>query len=154
MKKRLISMLLTVVMLVGLIPCFITNAYAAEDWRAWMQSDSRWGSNKLGASSATMSGEGCLVTSVAKIMVQSGFKDAASFNPGTLIKWLNENHSSADKSFTSSGGLYYAKPTKMTSGLKLVSHEYGSKNGITGSSSNCESKLLKLVKDNYHVFWK
>ena len=44
--------------------------YDAEDYRAWKQSDSRWGSIRLGSSSITMSSHGCLVTAVTKLIVR------------------------------------------------------------------------------------
>lgn len=151
--KRLLSLALALMMVLGMLPVFVIEAEAAEDWRAWKQGDSRWGSIKLGDSS-TMSGAGCLVTSVAKIMVQSGYVSIDSFDVGTLIKWLNANNTSSSPSFTSSGGLYWAKPTQMVSGLKFVDHEYGIKHGITGKSATCEAQLLNLVEEKYHIILK
>ncbi len=57
----------------------------------WKQSDSRWGSIKLGSSSTTMSKSGCAVTSLAIAISCSGttINDAARFNPGTFVNKLN-----------------------------------------------------------------
>lgn len=57
----------------------------------WKQSDSRWGNIHLGNSQSTMSGSGCLVTSVAIAISCSNVQinDVASFNPKTFVEKLN-----------------------------------------------------------------
>ena len=43
MKKRLLSWMLVLCMIIGLAPMSTVDVQAAEDYRAWAQSDSRWG---------------------------------------------------------------------------------------------------------------
>ncbi len=52
----------------------------------WSQSDSRWGNKKI--SKKTMASVGCLVTALAKLMVHSGQRDPAIFDPGVCLDEL------------------------------------------------------------------
>lgn len=115
----------------------------ANDYRAWSQSDSRWGSLPLGTGSYTVSSSGCLVTAVTKLIIQSGFKDQNSFDVATLVNWLNSNNG-----FTSSGGLYWDNPSTYVSEFvncgDIVS--YGSY-----SSTGNNELLLKYINQGYHL---
>ena len=144
---RLICWILIFAFLAGSAPTILPRSYAAEDWRSWAQSDSRWGSTPLGTSSATMSSAGCLITSLAKVMVQSGLVDPDTFTPGTLITRLNSIHTASDPCFTSGGGFYWKKAEDVLEGFKLENYSYG----LTGKSSDCEAALLDLVRAEYHI---
>ena len=112
------------------------------DYRQWAQGDSRWGSTRLGSSSYTMSSSGCLVTAITKMIIQAGLKDSGSFNPGTMVNWLNSN-----SGFDSSGNLYWAKPATysgMTNYGNLVS--YGSY-----SSSGNNGQIITWINQGYHI---
>lgn len=70
----------------------------------YKQSDSRWGSIKLGNSSTNISESGCAVSSIAIAISCSGVQinNLANFNPGTLVEQLN-----ASNGFTKGGGVYW-----------------------------------------------
>ena len=63
----------------------------SEDYRKWAQGDSRWANLTLGTSGKTVGSKGCLVTSVTKLLIQSGFKNSSSLNVGTYVTLLNAN---------------------------------------------------------------
>ena len=116
---------------------------AADDYRAWAQADSRWGSILMGSSGITIASEGCLVTSITKLIIQSGLRDENSFNVGTFATWLN-NHNG----YTGNALLYWDKPSECVSGFSnygtLVS--YGSY-----SSSGNNSQILGWISSGYHM---
>lgn len=78
----------------------------------YSQSDSRWGSLKLGKSSATMSQSGCVVTGLAQI--QSYLK-GTQITPAAMLKQL---------SFDSEGRLYWPSGCKAYSGSNYLSEIY------------------------------
>ena len=55
---------------------------ATGEYRSWKQYDSRWSGQRLGSSSDTMAGSGCLVTAIATLMVHSGCADENGVDPG------------------------------------------------------------------------
>ena len=121
---------------------------ASEDYRAWAQGDSRWGSIIVGSSGKTVAKIGCTVTSVTKLIIQSGYRDSASFNVATLVNWLNNN-----SGFTSSGGLYWAKPSEYVSGFKNVGDLKidGTNTSGTFSSSSYNDKIISWIQSGYHM---
>ncbi len=88
--KRWIAFLLT---LVVFLYSFTLPAFAAGEYRSWLQSDPRWGSISFGSAGDTMSKSGCAITSIAKLMVHSGAvpDDENLFNPGIYVNWLKQN---------------------------------------------------------------
>ena len=144
---RFVSLVLVFAFLIGIAPFIPLQTHAEEDWRAWAQSDSRWGSLPLGRSSETMSSAGCLITSLAKVMVQSGLVDPDEFDPGTLVTKLNAIHTTSDPCFTSGGGFYWKKAEKVLDGFFLEDYSYA----LTGTSSACEAGLMELVRAEYHI---
>ena len=115
----------------------------SDDYRAWAQSDSRWGSIPLGSSGCTVSSHGCLVTSVTKLIIQCGLRDKSSFDVGGLTRWLNNNNG-----FTPDGGLYWGKPSSCVSGFSNYGNllEWG-----TYSSAAYNDKLISWIKSGYHL---
>jgi len=59
----------------------------------WKQNDSKWKNISLGKSDETIGSAGCLATSVAIQIKNSGTGlKTENFNPGTLVKYLNNNN--------------------------------------------------------------
>lgn len=145
MKRRILSWMLVLCMIIGLAPMSTVDVQAAEDYRAWAQSDSRWGGLYLGgsASGGTVSGYGCLATSVTKLIIQSGLRNADSYNVGTFVNAMN-----ACGGFTKDGLMYWGKPSSCVSGFTYAGElkSYGSY-----SSSQYNSQLLTWVKQGYHL---
>ena len=114
-----------------------------DDYRAWAQSDLRWGNLPLGSSGCTVSSHGCLVTSVTKLIIQCGLRDKSSFDVSVLTRWLNNNNG-----FTSDGGLYWGKPSSCVSGFSNYGNllEWG-----TYSSSSYNDRLISWIKSGYHL---
>lgn len=115
MKKRTAAFLTALaVMIFGLS----TTALASEDnYKTWLQTDSRWGSIGFGYNdSYTVARVGCALTSVAKVMAYSGAvsRDTSVFNPGVLCNYLKSHGG-----FTSSGDIYWGKPCEYVSNFTL-----------------------------------
>ena len=115
----------------------------AEDYRKWAQRDSRWGQLPMGASGKTVAQIGCLVTSVTKIIIQSGYRNSDSFNVATLVNWLNANGGLSDN-----GNLYWYKPAQMIDGLEFEGMEYYEGDS---ASSAMQEKIMSYVRQNKHV---
>lgn len=75
-----------------------------DDYRAWAQTDTRWGRMPVGESEKNVAKIGCCVTSVAKLIIQAGLRSSDSFDVATLVQWLNRNYG-----FTQIGNLYWGK---------------------------------------------
>lgn len=120
-----------------------TKQVQAEDYRGWSQVDSRWGSIRLGSSYYTVKSSGCLVTSVTKLLIQSGLRDADDFNVKTMTKWMNRHGG-----FTSGGLFCWDKVSSYESKFKycgtIMSYSYY-------SASSYNAKLLKWIKQGYHM---
>ena len=115
----------------------------AEDYRKWAQRDPRWGQLPMGASGKTVAQIGCLVTSVTKIIIQSGYRTSDTFNVATLVNWLNANGGLSDD-----GNLYWYKPAQMIDGLEFEGMEY-----YEGDSSSAamQEKIMSYVRQDKHV---
>ena len=140
MKKRILCLFLVLCMVFTLMPM---SAVAAEDYRTWAQGDSRWGGIPVGNSGKTISGIGCLVTSTAKLIIQSGLKDSGSFNVATLANFLNNNGG-----YTSDGDMYWGAPTKLVSSFV----NYGDILSYSSySSSEYNDKIISWIKSGRHM---
>lgn len=101
--KRTLSLLMATLLAMGLY----VNAFAADDYSSWKQSDSRWGGLGLG-NLCTMSNSGCLLTSIAIQMAASG-AEGDSFTPATLRDRVeNGGFVSHASSIEDDGNLDYA----------------------------------------------
>lgn len=83
MKKRILSLLLAAILLVGLMPMTLA---ADTSYKSWSQWDSRWSSvtvyNKNNQKETMSLGTyGCLVTAITKILIYSGQQDPSKFTP-------------------------------------------------------------------------
>ena len=115
----------------------------SEDYRAWAQADSRWGSISMGSSGYTIAQMGCTVSSVTKLIIQCGLRSPDSFNIATMANWLNSNGG-----YTSGGALYWAKPSVCVTGFNNFGDllDYG-----TYSSSNYNSQIIAWITAGYHM---
>lgn len=59
-----------------------------DDYKRWSQGDHRWGDFSMTPGYCKMSGDGCAVTGVLKLMVQAGLANQDLVNPGTFCQWL------------------------------------------------------------------
>jgi len=127
-----------------LVVCLITSAIpvagAAEDYRDWRQTDPRWGSLIMGADSS-VGYYGCLVTSVAKLIIQYGSRTQDTFNVGTLVNWLNANNG-----FLSNGCLIYAKAAEMVG----ISYNHSHCN-TSGNAASLKDTIFSLLDQNYGI---
>lgn len=142
MKKKLMTWI--TILCVSIQLCIPTTVFAAENYKNWNQSDSRWGSIPLGSSSYTMDSSGCLVTAIAMLMVHSGCASADSFNPGSLCTYLNSNNG-----FTSGGELYWSRVNGAVPGFMLEDM-----NVPLSSSISEEAKaeiIANYVKQGYSI---
>lgn len=120
-----------------------TEVAEAEDYRKWAQADPRWGSIRLGSNGRTVAEAGCLVTSMTKLIIQSGYRSADEFNVATLVNWLNANGG-----LSSEGNLYWFKPAEMIDGFEYEGMDYNA--GYT-SSSYFQNKVLDYVRAGKHI---
>ena len=116
--------------------------YSNNDYRTWAQNDPRWGSMILGSGPKNCASIGCLVTSVTKLIIQSGFRDSNSFNVGTMITWLNSNNGFSGQD------LYWGKPSEFAPGFTNLGTllRYGSY-----SSSQYNDTIIDWIRDGKHI---
>lgn len=120
-----------------------SDEITTEDYRKWAQADPRWGSLRLGSNGRTVAEAGCLVTAVTKVIIQSGYRDAATFNVATLVNWLNANGG-----LSSDGNLYWYKPSEMIEGFEFEGMDYSAG---SSSSSSLQNKIMEHVRSNRHI---
>ena len=142
MKKKLLAMLMIMLMCIPLSGTVTANA-ASSDYRSWAQWDSEWGSIHLGKSQYTMKSSGCLVTAIAMLICHTGSADASSFNPGTLVTYLNNNGG-----FTSDGSLYWGKVGGAADNFTL----YNSRVSLANMTKAQKiAKMAEYVNNGYGV---
>ena len=112
-----------------------------EDYRDWMQGDARWGSMKLGSSGWTMAAKGCLVTSVAKLIVQAGLRDPYEFDPGIFLNWLNAN-----SGFEPDGDYYWGKAAAFG-----LSNAFERKGSYKSDSKSHQDMIIGWIQSGYHL---
>ncbi len=119
------------------------NPQTTEDYRTWKQSDSRWGSILMGTSGITIGAEGCLVTSVTKLIIQAGLRDSSTFNVATFANWLNDNTGYVP----GTNALYYGKPAQ----FGLTNHGDMFSSYDSKSSSGYNSQIISWIRSGYHM---
>ncbi len=119
------------------------EALRTEDYRKWAQADPRWGGIRLGSNGRTVAEAGCLVTSVTKLIIQSGYRHQDSFNVADLVNWLN-----AHGGLSSEGNLYWHKPAEMIEGFEFEGMDW---NGGYTYSSALQNRIMDYVRQNKHV---
>lgn len=107
---------------------------ASGDFSTWRQGDSRWGSIHLGKSNDTISQSGCLVTSLAMLIMKYNIPTTISgeFNPGTFVETLNKNNGFQ-------GALFRWDLSPVTPTFRRVQD--------IGCLSRSRSEKLKIIKD-------
>lgn len=118
-----------------------------ETYKAWSQSDSRWGGIKIGSTSKTVAQVGCAVTACNKLAIQAGVKPA-TYSPESFIKEMNVNGFSG-------ASIRWGKAVDVLgfSDCKILAREVrnGSyKKYYTNDSCNTD-RLLKWLEDGYYI---
>lgn len=109
----------------------------------WKQGNSSWSNIPLGNSTYTIGSAGCLGTSVAILIQNSGTKiNIPNFNPGTFVESLNQNNG-----FTS-GGLF-----KWDGAWKNVApnFEYYQQESLPASKSGKIERVRSLLDQGYYL---
>ena len=140
--KRAIAAIMTAVITLTAVSAqgFAVSALGNE-YKTWMQSDSRWKTKQLGTSGYTMSSIGCVVTSLSMLIVHAGARDENNFNPGVLCDFL-----SANGGFDSTGGIYWNAPSKL-----IDSFSYVSGGALTGSQEQKVATVASYINQGYYV---
>ncbi len=115
----------------------------SEDYRKWAQGDLRWANLTLGTSGKTVGSKGCLVTSVTKLLIQSGFKNSSSFNVGTYVTWLNANGG-----ISSYGNLIWVASAQIVNGFDFYGMDFDCG---SSSSSFVQNKILNYIRAGYQI---
>lgn len=140
--KRAIAAIMTAVITLTAVSAqgFAVSA-SGNEYKTWMQSDSRWKTKQLGTSGYTMSSIGCVVTSLSMLIVHAGARDENNFNPGVLCDFL-----SANGGFDSTGGIYWNAPSKL-----IDSFSYVSGGALTGSQEQKVATVASYINQGYYV---
>jgi uncharacterized protein YraI len=121
---------------------FVSAATVTGEYVTWKQSDPRWANIYLSESRENMAQIGCAVTSLAILVVHSGCRTEANFNPGILCNFLNAN-----KGFDSYGNLFWAKANEMVPDFKFVKSAM-----LIGTTPAEKTDEIKSYLDNgYHL---
>lgn len=137
--KKVTSIVISVILVFTF--CLTASADGGS-YKNWLQSDSRWGSKRLGVSWETMSQVGCAVTSVAMLAVHSGSVSESNFNPGKLCDYLSNNNG-----FDSYANLYWGAVSGLVPGFtfkKKASLSSNTKAGIT-------NELATYINQGYYI---
>lgn len=115
---------------------------ASGEYRYWKQYDSQWGGMYLAPSYDTMSASGCIVTSIAILMVHSMSTDESNMNPGILCQALSNAGG-----FTSDGLIYWYKVNG------ILDNFYMAENYVTISGSQAEkvSTIQYYLNQGYYA---
>lgn len=114
-----------------------------EDYRKWAQGDPRWANLTLGTSGKSVGSKGCLVTSVTKLLIQSGFKNSSSFNVANYVTWLNSHGG-----ISSSGNLIWVVSSQIVDGFDYYDADYV---GGSSSSSFVQNKILNYIRAGFNI---
>ncbi|MBE6688450.1 MAG: DUF5050 domain-containing protein [Ruminococcaceae bacterium] len=118
-------------------------------YKSWKQYDSRWANIKF-PNGETVKGVGCLVTSIAILIVGSGIRDEAHFNPGTFVESLKNNNG------FSGASLYWSAVERVVPEFKVYSSWtslYGTKKekaDAIASHLNAGRKVVIRAVSNQH----
>ena len=119
----------------------------SEHYYDWKQNDPRWSSITIG--SKTMGENGSAVTSLAMLLVKSGFKNESDFNPGTFANDLKSVGAFNGDEFD------WNAPTKIVPQFKYCGETTAQYNGGYGWESLAEyydEGYYMLVSPN-NVHW-
>ncbi len=94
-------------------------------YKTWKQYDARW-ANVQFPNGETVKQVGCLVTGISILIVGSGLRDEATFNPGTFVEALKNNNG------FNGASLYWSAVERVVPEFKV----YSSWTSLTGSESD------------------
>ena len=129
------------------IKVYAGSASESEHYYDWKQNDPRWSSITIG--SKTMGENGSAVTSLAMLLVKSGFKNESDFNPGTFANDLKSVGAFNGDEFD------WNAPTKIVPQFKYCGETTAQYNGGYGWESLAEyydEGYYMLVSPN-NVHW-
>ncbi|MBR5949175.1 MAG: dockerin type I repeat-containing protein [Clostridia bacterium] len=151
LKRHILLMLAACFVLVSILSIGINaesrivkqSGERSEDYRKWAQGDPRWANLTLGTSGKTVGSKGCLVTSVTKLLIQSGFKNSSSFNVGTYVTWLNSHGG-----LSSAGNLIWVASAGIANGFDFYGMDF-----TTGSSSSSsmQNRIMNYIRGGYQI---
>ena len=111
----------------------------------YSQKDARWASDKLGNTSDTMGGEGCLVTATSMALTNLGFQS----NPKDLNQRLTKT-----KSYTPRGWLIWDGIRRVTNGrAKATYYDKVDAPTIEGSLRDGEYPMVQFYLPNGRSHW-
>lgn len=130
--------------------CSVSGGAVDGEWANWKQADSRWGGIRIGTNSrgqpVTVSGSGCLLTSLAIQLARSGTVDS-NFNPGVFVNKLKQvNGIGSGGGFE--GILYLRKAYPQVSSVS------GRKDYTGSSTSEIASKIKNDINNGYYIILK
>lgn len=105
------------------------------DYKSWKQYDPRWASIKF-PNGETVKQVGCLVTSISILIVGSGIRNEAEFNPGTFVESLKNNNG------FSGASLYWSAVERVIPEFKL----YSSWTSLTGTKKDKTAAIAAHLK--------
>ncbi|MDO5560859.1 MAG: SH3 domain-containing protein [Oscillospiraceae bacterium] len=115
---------------------------ATGEYKTWKQSDPRWAGTYIGKSGETMSQSGCAITSLAALVVQAGYLDESSFNPGIFCNFL-----SSKGGVDGSGNIYWGAVTQLVPDFSFAGTQY-----LYGSSEEAKASEIKsYLNQGYYV---
>ena len=115
---------------------------ATGSYRTWLQYDAQWRDLTLGYGGDTMADSGCLVTSIAILMVHSGATDENGVDPGKLCTYLTNNGG-----FTAYSELIWSKVNGAVEGFNLANWKIG----LSGSRQDKVEQIRRYLNMGYYI---
>ena len=115
---------------------------ATGEYRSWKQYDSRWAGVYMSPGTDTLNESGCLVTSIAILMVHSGSADEYGVDPGKLCTYLSNNGG-----FTSNSELYWSKVNGAVEGFALANYKVS----LSGSRYDKAAQIKSYLDQGYYA---
>ena len=115
---------------------------ATGEYRSWKQYDSRWAGMYMSPGTDTLNESGCLVTSIAILMVHSGSADEYGVDPGKLCTYLSNNGG-----FTSNSELYWSKVNGAVEGFALANYKVS----LSGSRYDKAAQIKSYLDQGYYA---
>ena len=115
---------------------------ATGEYRSWKQYDSRWAGMYMSPGTDTLNESGCLVTSIAILMVHSGSADEYGVDPGKLCTYLSNNGG-----FTSNSEFYWSKVNGAVEGFALANYKVS----LSGSRYDKAAQIKSYLDQGYYA---
>lgn len=144
--RKLISLALALILLLALFPTAATAA--GDDYKTWKQGDTRWGTlsiSSTGNTRYTMTGQGCYVTAVCKLLIHAG-QQSEDFTPDKCLAALKEHGM-----LSTGGGMIpgnFNKSFLPTYGPELE-YKFTPAEGMTRSEA--VKAVQNYIKEGYYV---